>query len=102
MGSKLGDIKKEIRKSTEHICQSCAGSLTTLDAKGTEADGSVSEYYCRDCYLDGQFTEPEITMKEMIEGLVANTAKTTDLTIDEARDYLDNIFPTLKRWALNK
>ncbi len=73
-------------------------SLKKLDDKGTEADGTRCDDYCSSCYETGDFIEPEITMKEMIEQSLSNTAKDLDISIEEARSYLKSLFPTLKRW----
>lgn len=86
------------KKPIKHICQSCSMSLKKLDDKGTEADGTRSDDYCSSCYETGDFIEPEITMKEMIEQSLASTAKDLDITIEEASSYLKSLFPTLKRW----
>jgi len=34
---------------------------------GTEADGSKSKVYCSNCYQQGRFTLPDITLEQMIE-----------------------------------
>jgi len=34
---------------------------------GTNADGSRNEDYCRFCFQDGRFTDPDITVARMIE-----------------------------------
>jgi hypothetical protein len=94
--NKMGSLKEEGQKNPDHICQSCADPY---DEKGTEADGTINDDFCLDCYRAGMFTEPEITMAEMIERTVASRVRDTDLSLDEARDYLDSIFPTLKRWV---
>lgn len=86
------------KKLTKPICQSCASPLKTLDDKGTETDGTRNNDYCSGCYEAGEFTEPEITMKEMIEQSISTTANTLDITIEEARTYLKSLFPTLQRW----
>ncbi|MHA2232473.1 MAG: zinc ribbon domain-containing protein [Candidatus Hodarchaeales archaeon] len=95
----MGSSKEEGKQRTDHICQSCADPY---DEKGTEADGAINDDFCSDCYRDGTFAEPEITMAEMIERTVASRVKETHLTVDEAREYLDSIFPTLKRWVSPK
>ncbi|WP_455465210.1 zinc ribbon domain-containing protein [Candidatus Hodarchaeum mangrovi] len=86
------------RKLIGPICQSCAAPLKKLEHKGTEANGTRSDEYCSDCYEAGEFLEPEITMKEMIELSLSTTAKELDITIEEAKNYLQSLFPTLKRW----
>jgi len=48
------------------FCQSC-GVPFNKDPQGggTEADGQKSCVYCSYCYLNGEFTQPEMTMKKM-------------------------------------
>ncbi len=86
------------RKPDRQICQSCMMVLKTPEDKGTEEDGTLSEDYCCDCYEAGEFTEPELTVKEMIELNVAPTAKSLNITMEEAKKYLESLIPTLKRW----
>ena len=86
------------KKKIGPICQSCAVTLKKLERRGTEVDGTRCDEYCTDCYEAGEFIEPEITMKEMIELSLTTTAKELDITIEEAKNYLQSLFPTLKRW----
>ncbi|MHA1977043.1 MAG: zinc ribbon domain-containing protein [Candidatus Hodarchaeales archaeon] len=88
----------KFKKPTEPICQSCAFSLNNSDDKGTKVDGTLSDEYCCDCYKGGEFTEPEITLKDMIEQTVTSTSKSRSMTLEEAKNYLEFLLPTLKRW----
>lgn len=47
-------------------CQSC-GMPMKKDAKGggTNADGSKSTLYCSHCYVNGKFTQPDLTADDM-------------------------------------
>jgi len=49
-------------------CQSC-GMPMKKDPKqgGSNADGSKNKMYCSYCYENGEFTQPDITAKEMQE-----------------------------------
>ena len=85
------------KKPTDQMCQSCDLSLEH-DEKGTEVDGTLNEHYCYDCYEDGEFIEPEITLKEMIERTVTSASKSRNMTTEEAKKYLEFLLPTLKRW----
>lgn len=51
------------------FCQSCAMPLMLhdQDLRGSEQDGSKSNKFCHFCYKDGQFTQPDITVDEMIK-----------------------------------
>ncbi|MFW9778155.1 MAG: zinc ribbon domain-containing protein [Candidatus Heimdallarchaeota archaeon] len=85
------------KKPVTPLCQSC-GLPTNTDERGSEQDGTFCDDYCNDCYENGQFIEPEITLKEMIESSVPSTIKSRNMTTSEARDYLRILLPTLKRW----
>ncbi len=84
-------------KVEKNICQSC-GLSNKLDERGTKADGTLSDDYCDGCIKDGEFIEPEITLKEMIEKSVPSTAKSRNMTMEEAKYYLETLLPTLRRW----
>ena len=48
------------------ICQSCGMPLSKdKHGGGTEADGRKSDTYCSLCYVDGQFTQPDVDAKGM-------------------------------------
>ncbi|MFX0115136.1 MAG: zinc ribbon domain-containing protein, partial [Candidatus Hodarchaeota archaeon] len=46
----MDSSKEEGKRKTDHICQSCADPY---DENGTEADGTVNDDFCLDCYRDG-------------------------------------------------
>ena len=48
------------------VCQSC-GFRIVVDRNygGTELDGTHSKLYCSDCYSNGVFTEPDLTLVAM-------------------------------------
>ena len=80
----------------ERICQSCSMPLDNPEIFGTEKDGSPKKYYCKYCYENGKFTNPQITLEEM-KTRVKNQMekmKMDDETITIALDSL----PNLKRW----
>ena len=85
------------KKSNDKPCQSCGLSLEH-DEKGTEEDGTLNDNYCNDCYENGEFIEPEITLKDMIEKTVTSASKSRNMTMEEARKYFEFLLPTLKRW----
>jgi len=82
----------------ENCCQSCGLPFNEEHAHffTKEADGTDS-IYCTFCYKDGKFTDPDITMDEMIEIqlpiLVGRLGTET-----EVREQLGGFLPTLKRW----
>jgi hypothetical protein len=78
-------------------CQSCGMPLKKDDkGGGTNADGSSSKMYCSHCYVNGQFTQPSITAKEMQE-LVKGKLKEMKFPGFIAWFFASNI-PRLERW----
>lgn len=47
------------------FCNSCGKPIVKADC-GTNKDGSLNEDYCKECYQNGEFTEPDLTLNEMI------------------------------------
>ena len=71
--------------------------LTDLEMLGLEKDGSKSEDYCKYCYANGQFVNPDQTMEEMVELCVPFMV---EQGMDEAsaRESMGGVLPGLKRW----
>ena len=47
------------------FCNSCGRPIVKEDY-GTNKDGSLNPDFCIDCYQNGEYTEPDITLEEMI------------------------------------
>jgi hypothetical protein len=78
------------------FCQSCAMPMKKSEDFGTNADGSKNKEYCRYCYQNGKFTEPNITVEQMIKKC---TGIMKQMNIPEAQIEQTNTFiPMLKRW----
>jgi hypothetical protein len=79
------------------FCQSCGMPLSRdVRGGGTNADGSPSTDYCSHCYQEGRFTEPSISVEQMmtkVEGKLHGMHIPGFL----ARRLTRNI-PTLDRW----
>jgi hypothetical protein len=50
----------------EAFCQSCASALRRTEDLGTNERGHRVHNYCRHCYRDGRFVEPNLTTEDMI------------------------------------
>jgi len=49
-------------------CQSCGMPMAKDElGGGTEKSGDKSMKYCSHCYMNGEYTLPDITMEEMTE-----------------------------------
>lgn len=80
------------------LCQSCGMLLEKPEDFGTAAGGSRANDYCRFCFLDGAFKEPEISMQAMIDRCVAIMAQQGVMPEDQAKALMTDVIPGLKRW----
>lgn len=85
-----------MEKAYKH-CQSC-GMPLRKDPKGggTNKDGSTSTMYCSHCYVEGNFTKPDMTVQQMQE-FVKNKLKEMKFPGFLARYFAKGI-PKLERW----
>ncbi len=65
---------------------------------GTNADGSMNREYCKFCFRDGRFTEPGITMQQMIEKVAGFMVTLEKMQANEAKRLAKSFVPELKRW----
>lgn len=65
---------------------------------GTNADQSKNKEYCTFCFQHGEFTEPTLTVLQMINRSVDHMK--TELLMEEqvARELAMAVIPHLKRW----
>lgn len=80
------------------FCQSCGMPLEKPEDHGTGKDGKKDDDYCFHCLQAGKFTEPDITMEEMIDKVVGYMENHDDIPKGQARPMLVVFMPTLKRW----
>lgn len=78
-------------------CQSCGMPLGP-DFFGTQYDGSQTQEYCKFCYIEGKFTNPSLTLKEMIQISVDHMKKELKLPEEQAKGIAVSTIPELKRW----
>lgn len=83
----------------DHIvrCQSCHMPLDP-GFFGSNADGSVNREWCRFCFKDGAFTNPDLTVEQMIEESIRHLTKHLGVPPEEARQRSKTNIPKLKRW----
>jgi len=83
------------------FCNSCGRPMTRGDY-GSNEDGSENQDYCKTCFQNGEFTEPDITVNEMIIRNAKRMLKRNPtLREEEATGLLINFLPNLKRWNPN-
>ena len=87
---------KSNHMSTVNYCQSCSMPLDKDEILGTEKDGSKSHEYCKYCYANGSFTNPNMKLSDMKVIVKTQLEKmhSPASVIEKAVDTL----PKLKRW----
>lgn len=65
---------------------------------GTEKDGSANHDYCIYCYRNGSFTNPDLTLEQMMHHMThkMESAKIPEDILEAAIKRL----PRLKRWLI--
>ncbi|HYF91999.1 MAG TPA: zinc ribbon domain-containing protein [Symbiobacteriaceae bacterium] len=82
---------------TATYCQSCGMPLTGDDVLGTEANGAKSTEYCTYCYQRGAFTQPNMSMEQMVEVCVPFMVQ-GGMEKEAATKLMRETLPHLKRW----
>ena len=80
------------------FCQSCAMPMDKKEDFGTDRNGYRINAYCRHCYQSGTFTDPDVTMEQMIDRCVAIMAEQKIMSVEQARPLLTTVIPRLERW----
>jgi hypothetical protein len=65
---------------------------------GSKKDGSEEMTYCRFCYQIGEFSEPDMTVDEMIDRSVQFMVSSLRYTKEQAETMSQEVIPTLTRW----
>jgi len=66
---------------------------------GTNADGSHNNTYCSFCFAGGKFTQPDLTVDDMIRMSIENmTGDDLRMPLDRATELAHRVIPTLGRW----
>jgi len=87
----------------EFLCQSCGSQFPKEGFYGKNADGSQNDEYCKYCWVDGAYGNPNETIEEMVESCVPYMIKSDENTdgypdIDTARVEFKKRLLELKRW----
>jgi len=96
------DQGQEPIKIEPPFCQSCGTMVKDDPVKGTNSDGSINYDYCKYCYLNGSFTDPDISLNEMIECVIDGIVNHMETPVPLAREYAETTIPTLKRWKMDE
>ncbi len=80
------------------FCQSCSMPLMKPEDFGTGPHGFRINDYCHYCFENGAFTEPNITMQEMIGKCIKIMIEQGIMPEQQARALMSQTIPILKRW----
>ncbi|MFB5598525.1 MAG: zinc ribbon domain-containing protein [Nitrosopumilaceae archaeon] len=78
-------------------CQSC-GMPIGIGFYGTNYDQTANKEYCKYCFENGEFREPNLKMEDMMGRSVANMIDDLNMNREKAEELASTIIPTLKRW----
>ena len=85
----------------EKFCESCGMPMgETNEMYGTESNGSKSTDYCKFCYGNGAFLNPNLTLEEQIEAVAALMIKDFGFSSEDAMEQCKGNIPNLKRWKI--
>ncbi|MFI5160989.1 MAG: zinc ribbon domain-containing protein [Sphingobacteriales bacterium] len=58
-------LVKQIKSGEQYsCCQSCGKSFNATVQNAKFNDGEINYYYCRECFQNDEFTNPELTLKQ--------------------------------------
>jgi len=85
------------QKEHQVRCQSC-GQRIFPGYFGTEQDGSEAKEWCKMCYLNGAFTDPDMTLEKMIAASIRFMTHNLKFSDEQAEVLTHSVIPQLKRW----
>ncbi len=68
---------------------------------GTDAHGKPESQYCKHCYRDGNFVEPDLKLDQMIHRSVEHMTTELDVTQAQAQELANKTLPGLHRWRVS-
>lgn len=86
------------QQQVELQCQSCGMPLTGPEVFGSDKSGAPVEDYCSYCYTNGEFTQPDFTVDDMV-GFCVPFLVEQGMDENTARGMLAGSLPSLKRWS---
>lgn len=80
------------------FCQSCGMPMDNPECFGTDERELKVNDYCIHCFENGKFTNPDISMEEMIDLVIDIVVEKTKMPEAQAEQMAKSFIPTLKRW----
>lgn len=83
--------------NTNNRCQSCGMPLEE-GFYGTLQGGQAMTEYCKFCFQEGSFTEPGLTLAEMLERTTNHLQRELKFTPEESQTVALGMLTELRRW----
>jgi len=92
-------------KTDEFLCQSCGSYFPAEGFHGRNADGSLNGDYCKYCWVEGRYGNPDETIEQMCDSCAHYMIKSDKNPygypdIETANRKLMERLVTLKRWKV--
>lgn len=84
------------QESRGPFCQSCHMPLTRPEEFGSDECGYRVDDYCRHCYIGGAFTDPDVTLEQVMDRCVSIMARRNIIPEAKAGDVLHRVMPRMK------
>ena len=78
-------------------CQSCGMPLDE-GFYGSNEDFSENHEFCRFCFQEGAFTEPNLSLEAMIHRSIKHLMEELHLDHETAKNLAEHVIPHLNRW----
>ena len=89
---------EKFEASNIQICQSCGMGVEHKEEFGTNEDNTYNEKFCIYCFKDGKYTQPNLSIKDMIDKVIEICLQSTLLEEEEAKKFAEDTIPNLERW----
>jgi hypothetical protein len=80
------------------FCQSCGMPMESPEDFGRGQNGFRVDHFCRYCFANGAFTEPDISMEAMLDKCASVMAQKGIHGSASGRALMAGVLPRLKRW----
>jgi hypothetical protein len=99
LNEKLIEVEIDSKVRKYRHCQSCGKNYSAVRVNGKDKNGNYNPAFCIDCYDDGEFKEPVLTLKEF--------KLRTETILKQQKGYLLKRrlkikFEKLERWLTNE
>lgn len=87
---------------SEEFCQSCGRMISRSEEYGCESDGALNREFCRDCYRNGDFTDPSLTRWQVVSRTIPMWMQKKHLSYRDALIQANYFISSLRRWHTNQ